>query len=396
MSESKKLFATALKHSAFIDDAYHHQGGRLLETEDSLQAIQALVKYRLAWRLDEDNVQLSSPVLKLLERFGNSAKRLKGSEAIASLWNQLDYLLQDYDHLNKKNRTSDLERTINDIHECALEIIEALDDQLDQFAKYIDQQFSTVSDLELRIRHNERAIDEAERLNNLLLGCDINDLQVPYQDRQLTQIFRGYLPKKLESCRKELVNILHSLRTQITKLQADNRLAKQLIAFKRHFDLNPGFKPTEVSLTGKLPVILTQAHKVSLFGFPDITNDTHIPTIQSAIAQVKRKILAENQNNPELEINDATEQPPATMDISELYEKSLAVIAVAKGGMAISAADAYRELAIQAPYDHWLLAILNTLSGLDNEEKQSLTVNYDSLMLDSFNGNQIVRDVLLS
>ncbi len=355
-----------------------------------------MVKHRLAWRLDEDNVQLSSPLLKLLERFGNSVKRLRGSEEIHSLWQQLDFLLQDYDLLNKKGRINDLERTINDIHECALEIIEALDDRLNQFAQYIDQQFSTVSDLELRIQHNERAIVEAEKLNDLLLSCDINELNIPFHDRQLGKIFRAYLPKKLEICRKELVNILHSLRTQITKLQADSRLARQLIAFKRHYDLNPGFTPTEISLANKIPAFLTQATGAKTFGFADITSESHTQTIQIAIAQVKRKIQSEQQDNPELSIDDVTEQPASAMDISELYEKSLAVIAVAKSGTSITAADAYRELCIQTPYDHWLLALLNTLSGLDENEKSALTIELDTEALVGFDGNQLVRDVLLS
>ncbi|MCY4045718.1 MAG: hypothetical protein OXE99_11630, partial [Cellvibrionales bacterium] len=239
MSESKALFDAASRNSSLIDDAYFNHGGRLFENDVNAKSIEQLIKHRLAWRLDEENVQLSSPVLKLLERFGHSAKRLHGSETINSLWTQLEFLLEDYDHLNKKNRAYDLERCINDIFECALEIIEALDDQLNAFAQYIDQQFSTVSDLELRIKHNERALHEAERLNDLIIGCNIDDLPVPFQNRQLSQIFRGYLPKKLETSRKEMVNILHVLRSQIAKLQSDGKLAKQIFAFKLHFDRNP-------------------------------------------------------------------------------------------------------------------------------------------------------------
>lgn len=395
---SKALFKAALRNYELIDYAYFNTAGKINLTEENKSAVGTLIKYRLAWQFEEmEGVQLSSALLKLLEKTGNASRRIRGSGEIASLFRQLDESLEEYKLVEKKSLDFELERLSNEIYECAFEMIESIDAKLTTFAAYIDQGFTAVSDIELRLLHNQRALKEAEQLNDILLGCDLSEFTIhTSSDPTLRKLFKVYLPRSFNVFRKELVRVLHDLRKLVTKLQADSELAKQLISFRRHFERNPGFVPTEVPFIDRIPPILTQSERATSFAYPDVLEDSHTEVISSAISLVKQAIShKEAEKQEELDIQDTSNNEPSIQDIGELYEKSLAVIEVVKTGNPMSASAAYKVLEVGSDYSYWLLALLNTVDGLEKEERAKLNVDITSEEHPLFNGNLTVTDVRL-
>ncbi len=397
-SSSKALFKIALRHSDIIDQAYFDNGGKIVASEEIEPAINLLIKHRLAWRLDDmDGAQLSSSLISLLSRTGSAARRSRGSAEISSLWCQLEELLEDYIIVKTKNRQSEMERLSCDMHECTFEIIESIGIKLISFAKYIDQGFSAVSDIELRLLHNKRALKEAEQLNNLLCDCDLNEFTVNTSfDSRLRKLFKISLVKALSSFRKELVRVLHDLRKLVTKLQADSLLARQLINFRKHYDRNPGFIPTPVEFIDKIPAILTQTAVTTSFAYPDLHQESHKDIILKAISLVRKQIFAEQDvETKEIDIEDVMLKSSSLTDVGELYEKSLSVIEFVKSGELILASTAYKKLEVKTTYNYWLLALLNTISGLEKKQRQKIKVNYVTQEHGLFNGNLYVEDLSL-
>ncbi len=394
---SKALFQIALKHFALIDNAYFEQGGQIIVNDDNQKQVNALLKHRLAWQFEDmPNAQLSGPVLKLLSKLGNDKQRRQGSEQIAGLWQELREKLEEYQLYTKKQRTQQLQTLAQDMHEIAFEMMEVINNKLTTFARYIDQEFSTVSDIELRLLHNRRAIKEAEQLNQLMQSCDSNEFaSQTRQDASLRKLFNLFLPQSLSLCRKELVRVLHDLRKLVTKLQADSELSSKLIRFRQHLAQNPNFIATPVSFVDKVPPILSQTSASKHIAYPDIYNDDHSDSIAQAISQIKRQQQSKINDAPKLDIQTEPEIAQSQQDISELYSKSLAVIQVAQSGQKIRASQAYQQLKVNSDYRHWLLALLNTLSGLEKAQRNALSIQINTTDNPLFNGNLEVADIQL-
>lgn len=310
--EARAALGALAEHTDLLVQAILEDGGHIESHAETETAIRRLQRHGLVVQLDEQEsqVQVAQVVGELVRHVTKSHQRQLSHGAIADLVSELQHVLDLY-FLARDQAVIEDERTLFfKLYELVANLVLSLRQISARFASYIQNEFVTISSLELRIRENRRAVDEAHKLNQLLDTIGPSDLMqwsrnLPKVQRLLTNT----LSRNLTRIRGDLIDASHRLRENLGKLEKDrevqawNSLIDALLA---HYERNLNYMPSIDLLESALErhAFFSLAEPVELRAFPDLENRVQADELRELAIRALKEI--DVQDGPE-----RRELPPA-------------------------------------------------------------------------------------
>lgn len=393
------------KYGEAILEAHLRNGNRIPDSDDNLGLIETLEHHRLVWRIgDSEDLQLKKVLVQFLDHITESERRRYASAQVHILWQQLSELFQEYKEAKKRSALSDIDRLEGEIKECLADVIEDIRNATEAFATYINTGFAYITDLNLRIRENERVIERAGRLITLFESFRIRELaEQAGSDAFLKRLLLQHLPATLESSQKNLSYALNQLRKMLVRMREDQRLSRMVGAFEAHFVNNRGFEPSIDHLDlRQVPEFLNTVAPFQIRGFGDIYDSADdLELIE--IAAKARTISVELEDKPAPDgvdtVNfdiagetEAEEDDPVEEAIEELIQL---VVDGALGERTILASEALASTGLGIDKADWLQAIVSEIESLPDGDQRHIEVVYHQVAHRVYPDNVMVSDLTL-
>ncbi|OEY67556.1 hypothetical protein [Marinobacter sp. X15-166B] len=388
-----------------IIDAYLGNGNCLDDSDANSTVIRSLNRHRLLWRLDEtEGFQLKNPVIRLLDQVTQSYRRQMANEHIAELWKQLQDRFEDYQETLRTGAYRDRDRLEQEIRELMHEIMDDMATATSGFFAYINSGFSYVTDPALRIRENEKVIQQAGNLNQLFDTFRIEDL-VEYagQNTFLKRLLLKHLQAELEKSQTTLAFALNQLRKMLVRLREDQRLNRMLGALHAHFANNPGYLPSIDDLTlDRCPDALNQSRPMALVAYNDLTDFRQ----DEIAAEIAASIRRDRPRSPDTDIGFEAVEITQDLDSESIEEVSdpmdLAVDELLETlttgemtGLVISARKIKRAHLPDLDPVIWLHSIAAGVDSLSATSRNKLDVEFVGVRSELYEGNDQIHDIIL-
>ncbi|MBU2874537.1 hypothetical protein [Marinobacter salexigens] len=393
------------KYGEAILEAHLRNGNRVPDSDDNLGLIETLEHHRLVWRIgDNEDLQLKKVLVQFLDHITESERRRYASAQVDILWQQLSDLFLEYKEAKKRSALTDIDRLEGEIKECLADVIEDIRNATEAFATYINTGFAYITDLQLRIRENERVIERAGRLITLFESFRIRELaEQAGSDAFLKRLLLRHLPATLESSQKNLSYALNQLRKMLVRMREDQRLSRMVGAFEAHFINNRGFEPSIDHLDLRhVPEYLNTVEPFQIKGFGDIydsADDLELIEIAAKARtipiEIEDKSVPEGMATVNFDVDGETEveeEDPVEEAIEGLIQQ---VVDGALGERSILASEALASTGLEIDKADWLQAIVSEIESLSDGDQQYIEVIYHRVPHRIYPDNVMVSDLTL-
>lgn len=391
---------TALhNHRQVIVDAHLNNRGAINDVEENNAAINALKKHRFAWfHPEDDSAQLNGALSQLLDQTLRNFRRQMASEVIASTLDNLqNHLVIEYIEAKKRCLQRDQERLKSDITECIYDLIERLSQSVTMFSQYLSSGFTYVTDLDLRLRENQRVIKMGEKLNDVLSEFDIEELDIlAGSDAELRRLMSSLLPRYIERVQAELVNTLHQLAELLNSTREGAERSRLIGAFEHAFGNDKGFSPNIDGLV-KFPPVLNWVSLnpiVPWVNTLDASAEVALSDLCQGLRVISLPVIEASQIV--LKIEDATELPSLEMLPDPIVNAADDLVqCILQEGIKVTASKALLALEIDCPMSLWMGAVMNHIHSLRSETRERIAVTYIEEHHPLYPDNYYVYDLLI-
>jgi hypothetical protein len=406
IDDAQKTLRILANHAEVILEAHLTRGNRILDTLENEQLIKTLKQHRLILSIGDEEPHLKKVLAQFLGHITESDRRRWANQHIDKLWEELVELFDQYKQAKAKVAIADQERLEDEIKEALSGLIEDIRIATEAFSSYINSGFSYITDLDLRIRENERAIERAGRLITLFDSFNILELRDHAgNDSFLKRLLLKYLPVTLEEGRSNLNYALNQLRKLLVRLREDQRLNKMIWSLEAHYLRNPGFIPSidDLDLEG-CPVTLNSVEPFILSAVPDVYD----PADEDELIEIAAK-ARDPLANGDIE---ATEAPPAIDSVEfdvdgevveeeedpveALVDSLLAFILegeLGTGELVATEVLAASGLSVDVPT--WLATLAAEIDSLPRENQAAIEIDYSAEPDPLYPDNLYIHDLTL-
>lgn len=408
MSRKQSLisaFGALQRHGEIIADAAFENSGALPVDEDGLKVAELLVKHRLAFRTEGFGTQLNSAVMRLSHHVTKNYRLKLSSGAVADLLDGLREACEGYRIACQHHESVDQQTYEAAIYEQVFELSDLLLELVQQFSYRVHNEFSGITSLTLKIRENERSLNEIKRLNDLFSDFNINELsEMAGSDLLLNRLLLKQLKQTMDVCRKELVATSALLRDVLAKLQRDlasaklNRLVDTLYA---HYQRVPTFKP-DLSLADDMPSALTRVEPLRFEATADLHSEQYASFLDTLAQEACAKRSSSNdgagKNTAVIPVT-ANEQSWEDEPVDPVYqavECFFDALTQARGPYDMTGSHAYEVLAPDVEFDIWLMALVSHFKAQGSALSKQLNFERIERELPGYSGNHWIDDVRFS
>lgn len=405
--EASATFSLIARNSELLAEACLENQGTITESDTTPKVISDLLAHRLALRLDEDDnyIQVNRIVSQLFHHVTQSSRRRLSHGAIADLFNDLRHAVESYFEVRSAGSLDDMRTYEKAIHEIVSDLQYFLHTITIQFAGYVRNEFSTVSNLNQRIRENQRAIKEAESLNKLFSDITPEELsQLARSDLMLSKLLSQRLNREVRNCVKELHDVYHRLSENLTKLESDEKYQRQnklIDSMLAHYERNPSYQPSINSLD-RLPRLFSIVTPFKFVTHPPIDN----PIEEGLLAEYAQVALnrVKASDKPVREIvklepvlvtdNSGLTVTQELCDIQQALINMFAVLHELTERGAVSSLDCLKMLKIDMHPKFWNLCVIDHYMNSDYGSGKEIQIRYIQEPVPNYNGNFIVNDIM--
>jgi len=401
--DEAKISANALaKHIDLITTACLEENGQIFESEKNKNAIEAIIKARLATRIDDElYVQLNQTTRKFIQHATRGYRQRSSSGEVSGLDTRLRQNVESYKMAKRNASIRDIELFSSEIVVTVYEIIEVLRNLLLHFTQTIQNDFANIADIDLKLLQCKNCIAEASVLNRLLSTMNISEYSSlaghePFLERYLSRI----LMAAVDSCTRDLIDSTHRLRANLARLQKDFddfQKSRLIDAFYSHYQRTPSFLPDIEGIESYPAILRLSSLKVSN-RTPNINDYDHIDSI---IAQAQN-IRSSNQVGDEAIAQESVhimDKMDAVIDVPtdgmgdnlKFFFDALPILSIEKP---YSALTAYQALDVKYSASIWLISLMTFYGEMSEEEKRRVTPSFQEEVDPIFNGNTVISDVL--
>ncbi len=384
-----------------ITDACLTSGGQIIDDSHNEDLVKALLKANLAIQFDgEQIVQINKKTRDLILHVTRSYRQKSSSGEIADLEENLRGAIKLYQDAKRKSSISDIEVYRLEIKTGVYELREALVDMVQHFAFIVQNDFSNISDIEIKLSESERCIKKATSLNEVLSTMTISEFSdLAAGDLFLEDMLVGILVKAVVKCSRDMVDSSHRLRESHSRLQKDiESLHKSdlIDALYAHYQVNPSFIPvldvsdTEENTQDNATCFSIPAIKIA--SVPNINDEAQAETLSELLIGIHSE-SAEDEEEELVEIKDST----GTMiesTIDPIDQGAMYFFEALTSGQSYSAINALKELDLKEQPDIWLNCLMNGYYELNDDQKEKVELTYIGERDRQFNGNLNVTDII--
>ena len=386
IDDAQKALRVLAAHSEAILEAHLTRGNRIPETEDNEHLLRTLKHYRLILSIGDEEPQLKRVLTQFLGHITESDRRRWASQHIDKLWEELVDLFEQYRQAKAKVALADQDRLEDEIKEILSGLIEDIRIATETFSAHINSGFSYITDLDLRIRENERVIARAGKLITLFDSFNILELaDQAGNDPFLKRLLLKYLPATLEEGRKNLSYALNQLRVLLVRLREDQRLNKLVGSFEAHYHRNPGFEPSIDHLDLEAcPEVLNTVqpfHMVAVADIYDPADDIELMELAATARTIDSGATRDEQPTPTIESVDfdvtgeVVDEPedPVEATVESLIQY---ILSGDLGDGEIVASDVLVASGLEIDEPAWLATLVAEVDALAAEEQARIEIRY--------------------
>lgn len=387
--EAQKTLRVLAANSEAILEAHLNRGNCVLDSDANQSLIETLKHHRLVWRIDgddEEDPRLNKDLVKLLNHITESDRRRWANEQVGNLWRELTDLFEQYKKARSNVSLDDQERLEAEIKECLHLLIEDIRHATETFAAYLNNGFSYITDIELRIHQNEKAIDRAGKLTSLFGSFNIQSLaDQAGSDPFLKRLLLKYLPATLEEGRSNLSYALNQLTDMLVRLQEEQRLNRLIGGFEIHFQRNPGYVPSiEHIELDACPGVLNSVAPFYLGSSPDIYDPMDDEELKK-LAAVARTLDGQEDRKPkapletgsiEYGVDGVAAQVPEDPMMTLIDDLIQYVLGGNLGTGGIRASDVLADSDLEMETPGWLASLVAELDALTPSDRARIHAIY--------------------
>ncbi|MBB3231963.1 hypothetical protein [Halomonas stenophila] len=410
-SDAKAAVSTIHRHLETILDACLQQQGRVYLDESSEKAAHDLIQHNLAFHLDEDDeeVIITRALGDFVHFITQSQRRQVASGEVNDRWNHLKQTVTNYSLAKRKGNTGDIEHFRSLIQESVHHFVDTIRLVTARFSDYVNNDFRSINDIDIKIQENKFAIREAERMNDLFETISYDQLsQLAGADPYLIHLFNKVLSKQIDTLSGEVLDAIHQLKrslTHLVKKSAEYQRQNRLIdAFLAHYDQNPDFTPS-FPADELPPDAFRGVEPLPLKAEPALDD----PRQEVVLIEIATKALARVRDDQERDL-DRDEKQRDTMTVvdhgtlttiahedpeqrsaREFFE---ALPELFKARPSASVMAFYQYLDIETTPEIWVLSVLGHYYSMADQDKEHLNMQYETVQVPRYSGNHILMDVI--
>jgi hypothetical protein len=400
--EAKSATGALYRNISTIDDSCFMARGQIADIPENESAIKALEKNNLAYFVDDAmGVQVHSTVRRLLNHVTKRYRLRETHQAFAGMIEELRHAIQNYQFAKNKSQEDKLLYQ-DQIHEFTLDIMSELTETVQSFAHVVGNEFSTISNIDIRIRETTRCKNEIAKLNEVFSSLSVADIRDwAGADLMLERLLMKTLKSHVDKCLKELSTTAHRLLEMIAKLIKDKevqRLNQLIDSFYTYYQKNPSYTPDLGSVID-LPPSFNRISSITINSRADIDSAMDEETLSdiaiSVMQNVRRENIHDNQDE-EVEVKDGRgETIEGEIDTLEENVDFFfdALLNEESEVSELTALKAHELLEVDAEPEDWMLCLMEHYEAQKSELIGKIKLTLDKRIIMPFNGNHYVRDI---
>lgn len=256
------------KHADVLMQAYTRDEVPLESLSDS--ALRKLLAARILWRPDEQSgVKLAPKVRELIAEMLADETRRHVNADVAETLELIRALVHSYREARSRGEHWRLEQQLMRLRQEVDDLNGRFADAIDSLWQRLNSDFGFVSQLNDKIRENDRAQKQIARLLDGLALIDFDELiELVGSDGSLRKLLISQLQRQLSNHYtglREVQRRLIELMARFRKQQARSRLISGMAAFMRE---HPGFVPGNYARRSEVPGLVNQAAPLSAAAAP--------------------------------------------------------------------------------------------------------------------------------
>jgi len=306
-------------------------------------------------------------------------------------------LVPQFQEAKKRFLEREIYRTKGEITDCVYELMQRISQAVNGFGQYLTQGFSYISDLDLRIKANERVLEQAGWLNELLCSFSFKELnEMAGRDKDINKLLMHHLSLTLTRSQSELLHSLHQLTEMLNNLRDYAEQSRLIGVFEAAYASDQGFSPS-IDVLARIPKLLNRVAELPCKAYADITDVRYESDLANQCANLRLQPESEPEDLGPIRIDDGSDSDDdVEIEVDVTTSLSQVVInTVIHKGLSVYATEAYSKLPLECHPDIWVFALLGTVYALPMKQRRHIDIEFiessDGVNPDSY----LVSDIKL-
>ena len=382
------------KHADVLMQAYTRDEVPLESLSDS--ALRKLLAARILWRPDEQSgVKLAPKVRELIAEMLADETRRHVNADVAETLELIRALVHSYREARSRGEHWRLEQQLMRLRQEVDDLNGRFADAIDSLWQRLNSDFGFVSQLNDKIRENDRAQKQIARLLDGLALIDFDELiELVGSDGSLRKLLISQLQQQLSNHYtglREVQRRLIELMARFRKQQARSRLISGMAAFMRE---HPGFVPGNYARRSEVPVLVNQAAPLSAAAAPALDRNLDSRLLAELLHQLPQPRHTTQTAAPAQAQESslaAARQQALKQDVEHFY---MSVIDQPQAEP-VSALEYLRESPLEWPDEIWLFQVISEYQGLPRSDQKAFRLKQQESQASQFNHLRLIHDVEL-
>lgn len=365
------------------------------------RVLQRLIQARVLWRPEvNQGLKLRPQVGRMLAGMISDESRRQAHAEVSDELDRIETTVLSYQAALEKGNHHYAEQQLQAVMEYVYDLTGQFDEAIDSLWHRLNSHFGFVSSIGDKIRENERAQKQVQRLLTSLEQIKLDDMialaghSVPL--RRLLVVFLNerltVLHSSLLAVQERMIELLARFREQ----QSRSLLVSNMAAYLRQ---NPQFVPGDYAWRKQVPDLINQASIIQSHAYAALDREQDQDRLAEVIASLPRinrpssepmEMATAGKAAQHQEV--AAREQALRNDVEQYF---LTVLTMANKAQQLSAHQYLIEQKLSWPAEIWLFQVLAEFQTLNAAERALFKLTYDEAPTSVFNQVQLVRDLSL-
>lgn len=386
------------KHAEALMQGYLH--GEVADQALSDQAIRKLLAARVIYQADGNaGFKLHQPVTQLIASMMRDENRRQINADVADKLAQITTRVESFREAQRMGDYVKSELQLQRVHETVFDLMGQFEEAIHSLWHRLNSNFGFVSSLSDKIRENNRAQGQIERLISGLSLISFDHLiELAEGHAGLRKLLVSTLQTQLNTHHASLLEVqkrLVELMGRFREQQARSLLVQNMASFLRQ---HPGFTVSDYSYRSQVPELINQAAPVQAAAAVALDDVSSQPLIADIVKQLYTELTLKpatdraRASHESLVFDTQVDEVDARQQqLKQDTEAFFMQLLDTRGGMSALQYLTQREL--PWPAEAWLFQVIGEYNSLPREQQQHFKFERSEADASRFNQVRVIDDV---